>query len=141
MDSPYVVLLVILGTTAILCGGLAVTLRTLKAGAARAAEEDAVSRHDRATTELLKRYFDGKDCAICKQPIPPVQRTGLKPGLLHSATREVRSWDEIPDGGVSSALENQLPLCSECRIAETFRRRFPDRAVDRDPSIRNAHQL
>ena len=33
-------------------------------------------------------------------------------------------------------LEAQLPVCSACRIAESFRERFPDRVVDRDRSGR-----
>ena len=95
--------------------------------------------HDPATTELLKRFFDGKACAICKQPIPPVRRMGLKPGLLNPETRETHLWNEIPDVNLSAALAVQLPVCSACGAAESFRQRFPDRVVDRDQSLQDAH--
>ena len=143
MDSPFVVLPVIIATIAVLCAGLVFSVRRLKANAALAAADgdggdqradaghSAILRRDHATTELLKRFFDGKECAICKRPIPTVQRTGLKPGLLNPRTHEAYSWDEIPNAEVSSALETSLPLCPECRVAESFRHRFPDRVVDR----------
>jgi hypothetical protein len=83
----------------------------------------------------LKRFFDGKECAICKRPIPPVHRTGLKPGLFNPATRETHSWDDIPNVNLPTALETQLPLCSACQVAESFRQRFSDLVVDRDRSV------
>lgn len=87
--------------------------------------------HDHATTKLLKQFFDGKACAICQQPIAAVHNTGMKPGLLNPATHEAHWWDEIPKLDLSSALDTQLPICSSCLVAESFRQRFPDRVVDR----------
>jgi len=144
-------LVVILASAAAVGAGIYLTLRGFKASAARAARVDkdghdpaaaghaAISRHDAATTELLRRFFDGKACAICKRPIPPVQRTGLKPGLLNPATHETHSWDQIPNENVSAALETQLPLCSACQLAESFRQRHPDLVVDRDRLRPDAH--
>jgi len=149
MDLPLLVVIVLV-TAAVLAAGVTFTLRGFKATPARAngAEEDgghqadaphaASSRHDQATTELLRSFFDGRECAICKQPIPPVNRTGLKPGLLNPSTHEAHSWDEIPNVNLSSALQTQLPICSGCLVAESFRQRFPDLVVDRDRSLRNA---
>lgn len=141
MNLPLFVIIII-GTAAAVSAGIVFTVRGFKASAARAtgAEKDAhdtadaapaISRHDHATTELLKRFFDGKECAICKRPIPPVHRTGLKPGLLNPATHETYSWDQIPHENLAAALETQLPLCSGCVVAESFRKRFPDLVVDR----------
>ncbi len=149
MDSPFVVVPVILATLAALFAGLVFSVRKLQANAEGPPDPDlyprapeaGLPRHDHATVEVLKQFFDGKACAICKLPIPPVQRTGLKPGVLDSRTREIRSWDEIPNGSAASALEGHEPVCSDCRIAEAFRQRFPDRPVDRDPSLRDAHPL
>ena len=137
-------LIVIIATAAVVSGGIYLTLRGFRASEARANGGDAgtghdtaaaadhhVSRHDHATNELLKRFFDGKECAICKRPIPPVHRTGLKPGLMNPTTHDTQSWDEIPNGNVASAVENRLPLCPSCVVAESFRHRFADRVVDR----------
>lgn len=141
-------LVVILGTAAVVSVGIYLTVHGFKVSEARASgaangheAADAhppVSRHDPATDEQLKRFFDGKACALCKRPIPPVQRTGLKPGLWNPQTHEAQSWDEIPNGNVSSALQGQLPLCSACQVAESFRRKFPDHVVDRHRALQNS---
>ena len=133
----------IVASAVALGAGTAFTLRwfTTSSAPARGDEKDrhhpaeaahAISPHDHAATELLKRFFDGKECAICGRPIPPVHRTGLKPGLLNPATRDTYSWDEIPNETLSAALETQLPVCSACQVAESFRHRFPDLVLDRD---------
>lgn len=120
---------VIIATVAALSLGIAFTVWRFRARTA----------HDRASTQLLTRFFDGKVCAICKRPIPPVHRTGLKPGLLDPTTHETHSWDEIPDANLAAALETQLPVCSACEVTESFRHRFPDLVLDRDKSLQNAH--
>lgn len=139
-------LVVIIASAAVVGTGIYLTLRGFKASEARAAGLDVSGHdasagkhttavripHDSATTELLKRFFDGKACAVCKKPIPPVHRTGLKPGLLNRDTHETRAWDHIPNENLSSALETELPVCSECVVAESFRHRHPDLVVDRD---------
>lgn len=139
-------LLVIIASAAVVGTGIYLTLRGFKASEARAAGLDVSGHHasagnhttvakvphDSATTERLKRFFDGKTCAVCKKPIPPVHRTGLKPGLLNPESHETRAWDHIPNENLSSALETDLPLCSECVVAESFRHRHPDLVVDRD---------
>lgn len=150
MNFPLLVVIVV-ATAAAVSAGIAFTVRGFKASATRAADAErnghdtsraahaAVSRHDPASVELLKRFFDGKACAICKRPIPPVQKTGLKPGLWNPTTHETHSWDQIPTGTVAAALETELPLCSACVVAESFRQRFPDRVVDRERSLQDAH--
>ena len=147
MDVTLAVIIVV-ATAAVVAAGITFTVRGFRASA-RGDEKDrrppaepaaaTASRHDHATTDALKRFFDGKSCAICKQPIPPVNRTGLKPGLWNPATRETHSWNEIPTGNLPATLQNQLPVCSSCQVAESFRKRFPDLVVDRDRSLQNAH--
>jgi len=141
-------LVVILGATATaVSAGIYLTLRGFKASEARAngnghataaPAQTAPSRHDHATNEQLKRFFDGKQCVICKRPVPPIHRTGLKPGLWNPTTHETHSWDQIPNGDLSSMLEGQLALCPSCVVAESFRQRFPDRVVDRERSLQSA---
>src|SRR6516162_9426036 len=81
-------LVVIIASAVAVSAGIYLTVRGFKASAARAAAGDgngqqpgaaadaALSRHDQATIDLLKRFFDGKECALCKRAIPAVQRTG-----------------------------------------------------------------
>jgi hypothetical protein len=139
-------LVVIIASAVAVSAGIYLTVRGFKASAARAAAhangqlpsdaagESPVSRHDQATIDLLKRFFDGKECALCKRAIPPVQRTGLKPGLLNPTTHETYSWDRIPHDNLTAVLETHSPLCPTCQVAESFRQRHPDLVVDRDRS-------
>ena len=148
MNVPFLVV-VALATAAVVSAGLVFTVRGFRA-AARASDPQrnghdpapsghAISRHDPATTEQLKRFFDGKDCAICRKAIAPVQRTGLKPGLLNPTTHETHAWEQIPSGNLTSLLDGELPLCPSCVVAESFRQRFPDRVVERERSLQGAH--
>jgi hypothetical protein len=147
LNVPLLVV-VALATAAVVSVGLAFTVRGFRASAARAdpqknghdpaAAGHAISRHDHATNEQLKRFFDGKACAICHKTIPPVQRTGPKPGLLNPTTHHTHAWDEIPSDNLSSLLDAALPLCPSCMVAESFRERFPDRVVERDRSLQGA---
>lgn len=94
--------------------------------------------HNHATNHLMKRFFDGKECAVCKRPIPPVRLSGLRPGLLDRTTNKTYSWDDIPDADVPGALERLVPICSDCEVAEEFRQRFPGRAVDHERALAEA---
>jgi hypothetical protein len=145
MELPSVVVIVVFAVTAaVLWAGTVITFRAFKASAVPAtgpadsnhhtveAAHTSIARHDRVTTDLLKRFFDGKACAICKRPIPTVQRTGMKPGLMNRETHATYSWDHIPNENVPSMLESHLPVCFDCQLAESFRQRFPDLVVDRD---------
>jgi hypothetical protein len=140
-------LIVLIATAAAVSAGLYLTVRGFKASAARAAAGNghshdhsgaapapSVSKHDQATIDLLKRFFDGKACGICKRPIPQVQRTGPKPGLLDPATHHAYSWDHIPHDNLTSVLDTHVPLCSTCAVAEAFREHHPELIVDRDRS-------
>jgi hypothetical protein len=139
MILPLVVLVV---SAAVIGAGCYLTVRGFRASAARAnngghaatTHAPAAVSHDQTATELLKRFFDGSACAICKRAIPPVQRTGPKPGLLNPETHESHSWDHIPNDNLSSTLETHLPLCSACVLAQSFRQHHPDLVVDRDRS-------
>jgi hypothetical protein len=40
-------------------------------------------------------------------------------------------WSEIPAEELPEVFETHLPVCWSCHIAETFRREYPKRVVDR----------
>jgi hypothetical protein len=93
----------------------------------------AVSPEDTLAANILKRWFDGRDCAICKRPIGVIHTTEPRPGLLNVTTgrREILGWNDIPADHLPQAFESHLPVCANCVIAETFRLEFPDRVTDR----------
>jgi len=86
--------------------------------------------------EVLRRWYAGKTCAICKNAIPPLHAVGPKPGMLNvaSGASVVLTWEEIPAQDLPEAFKTHLPVCSHCQIAEVFRRQFPDLVIDRHDS-------
>ena len=46
--------------------------------------------------------------------------------------REILSWDDIPADHLEAVLDSHLPVCPSCNFAESFRREFPERVIDRD---------
>ena len=148
-------LVVIIASAAAVAAGIYLTVRGFRASEARAAASSgdspdaaptpqaAVPRHDLATIEQLKHFFEGKECAVCKRVIPPV-RTGPKPGLLNPTTHETFSWNHIPHENLNALLETHVPLCPTCQVAESFRQHHPDLVVDRDrvhPTTGSADQM
>ncbi len=89
------------------------------------------SPEDTLVVTMLKRWYAGKSCAICKRAIAPLQRMEPKPGLLNVASHEVLTWEDVPAEQLPAMLESHLPVCANCQVAETFRRQFPDLALDR----------
>jgi hypothetical protein len=86
------------------------------------------------TGDLLRTWFAGKSCAICERPIPPIHRIEQHPGLMNPAnpSRDLISWEEFArDQRLPEMLGSHLPVCSNCVMAESFRRKYPDLVVDR----------
>ena len=93
----------------------------------------ASAPEDTLVTSMLKRWYAGKDCAICRRPIGPIRPAEPTPGLLNvaSPTHETIDWKEIPAEQLPALLDTHLPVCANCHVAETFRRQFPDLVVNR----------
>ena len=82
---------------------------------------------------MAAHFFEGQRCAICQHAIDPINAATLQPGLLDQVTHEASAWDEIPAQDLPEAFRVRKPICANCTLAESFRRRFPDRVVDRIP--------
>jgi hypothetical protein len=82
----------------------------------------------------LRQWYVGRECAVCRREIGPVHITEPRPGLLNVASpgREILSWDDIPADHLEAVLDSHLPVCPSCNFAESFRREFPERVIDRD---------
>ena len=133
--------IVLLATAAVVCAGVFVTFRAF-----RAVDRPPVdvkprhvksNPHDAATTAQLKAFFEGKQCAACTRPISPMHAGDLPPGLLNAKTREAIAWADIPAADLSATLESHVPICSNCVLIETFRRRNPELVVDRHRTVEN----
>jgi len=80
---------------------------------------------------MAAHFFEGRRCTICGNQIDPINAATLQPGLLDLVTHEAAAWDEIPAQDLPAAFHARKPVCANCTLAESFRRRFPDRVVDR----------
>lgn len=91
---------------------------------------------DRQCLTTLKRWYTGRECAVCHREIGPVHATEPRPGLLNVAapSREILRWDDIPADHLQAVLDSHLPVCASCNLAESFRREFPERVTDRNDS-------
>jgi hypothetical protein len=137
--TVVLLVIVLLATAAVVCAGIFFTLRGF-----RAVDRPPVdvkprhakgNRHDAATTAQLKHFFEGKQCAACNRPIPPVHAGELRPGLRNANTHEAVAWDDIPAANLSTTLETHVPICSNCVIIETLRRQQPELVVDRHRTV------
>jgi hypothetical protein len=82
---------------------------------------------------IAVHFFEGKRCAICQSHIDSIHTATLQPGLRDPVTRDVAAWDELPAQNLPDAFQTRQAVCANCTLAESFRRRFPDRVVDRIP--------
>jgi hypothetical protein len=139
--TAVLLVIVLTATAAVVCAGCFFTLRGFRA--ADGPPVDVKPRqakrnpHDVATTARLKHFFEGKQCAACSRPIPPVHVGDLRPGLRNAGTHEEIAWDDIPAADLSTTLESHVPICSHCLVTETFLRQHPELVVDRHRTVEN----
>ena len=140
MTAVFLVI-VLLATAAVVSAGVFVTFRAFRAVDHPPVEvkpkHSKSNPHDAAMTAQLKHFFEGKLCRTCSRPIPPMHAGELRPGLLNASTHEAIAWQDIPAANLSATLESHVPICSNCVIVETFRRRNPELVVDRQRAIEN----
>lgn len=91
------------------------------------------AQHETRARTIAAHFFEGARCAICQQRIEPPNPAALQPGLFDPATYEVAAWDEVPPERLQDVFKGRRAICPNCTLAESFRRRFPDRVVDRIP--------
>ncbi|MFQ5741159.1 MAG: hypothetical protein ACE5JX_19320 [Acidobacteriota bacterium] len=79
---------------------------------------------------LLVRWYRGKSCVLCGKPFQEIHWHDRKPGLM-KPNRETAMWSEFRPEQIPEILSTYLPVCWNCHIAETFRRKYPELVVDR----------
>ena len=105
-----------------------------RAGCDQACAAQIVEAPDETRARTIAgHFFEGARCAICQTRIEPIHSATLQPGLLDPVTRDVAAWDEVPADQLLDQFQVRMPICANCTLAESFRRRFPDRVVDRIP--------
>lgn len=99
-----------------------------------ASSEDCLLRN------ILAKWYEGKECALCGKPFGEVNWLDRKPALMVPGKPSCE-WDEIRPEEVWNVLTTATAVCSNCHIAETFRRRYPELVVDRPWKPGEAHRV
>jgi hypothetical protein len=77
----------------------------------------------------LESWYSGARCCLCGDWFGRIQWFDRKPGL-RAPDGNVFSWEDVASEDLPEILATHRPLCFNCLVAETFRRRFPDRVVE-----------
>lgn len=85
---------------------------------------------DSLVRTVLTNWYGGKSCVFCGKALGKIDWLEHKPALMDSERRTFE-WHEIRAERIPGVLATHLPVCWNCHIAETFRRRYPDLVVDR----------
>ena len=89
-----------------------------------AAPEDCLVRN------ILTRWHQGKSCVHYWKPLEQMNWATHKPALM-GPDHVTLEWSDIRAEALPEVLADYLPVCWNCHIAETFRRRYPHLVVDR----------
>jgi len=95
----------------------------------------AIAPH-RTRPRLPEHFFDGKECALCHRAISEVHSGEEQPGLLNPISRDVVGRETIRAQELPRLLRTHAPICSNCRIVETFCREHAHLVVDRHRLLR-----
>lgn len=87
------------------------------------APEDCLVRN------VVARWYEGKDCAVCHKPLGEIDWLERRPGLVDGSGR-ARPWPDVPPERLPEALEQEQPICFDCYVAATFRREHPELVLD-----------
>jgi hypothetical protein len=79
-----------------------------------AAPENCVVRN------ILAKWYEGKYCVFCGQPVGEAYWTALKPALVRGAA--VERCDQILDEELVETLTTAQPVCSVCYIQRSMNR-------------------
>jgi hypothetical protein len=83
----------------------------------------AAAPRDTLAFSIAKRWYAGKRCALCLEPIAPLPRSGTQPGLLNRALRQppdTITWRDVPAQELPAVLSTYLAVCARCHMREQF---------------------
>lgn len=84
---------------------------------------------------ILTRWYERKSCAFCRKAFGEIEWHDHKPALLGPDGITVE-WSEIAAERIPEVLATHRPVCWNCHIVESFRRKFPELVTDRPPRPR-----
>ena len=85
---------------------------------------------DCLVANILTKWYEGKDCAACGQPIGQIDWAGSHPALL-VADQESVEWERISADKLTETLGGALPICFACHTANRLVKEHPELVTDR----------
>jgi len=82
---------------------------------------------------ILAEWYQGKKCAFCGRPFRAIHWHDHEPGLVAPHGGAIVAWTAFRPEEVLDVLATHAPVCSDCRVAEGFRREHPELVTDRPP--------
>lgn len=79
---------------------------------------------------ILSRRYENEVCVFCRRPFREIHWHDHRPAFLNPKGITVE-WKDIPPEKLLEVLSTHWPVCWDCHVAETFRRMYPDRVIDR----------
>jgi hypothetical protein len=87
---------------------------------------------------ILTHWYKGRSCVFCGKEFQQIDSYDhravfwydMKPALISPEGRIVE-WFEVPVETLPQVLTTHKPVCWNCLIAETFRRKYPELVVNR----------
>jgi len=79
---------------------------------------------------MLDRWYAGKACALCRQPLGHVDWYEHQPAVRDQEGM-TREWRDIPATSIPEVLSTHQSVCWNCHVAERFRRLHPDLVIER----------
>ena len=90
----------------------------------------SAAQDDCRVDTIARRWFAGKTCVYCHQPITETRVVPHRPALLQPDGSTIE-WADMPAERLPAAFQTHLAVCWNCHVAETFRRIHPELVTDR----------
>ena len=81
-------------------------------------------------SNIVNRWYQGRSCAYCHKPFDEIQWHDHPPAVVDQQGETIE-WTAIPLDHLQQTLSTHWPVCWNCHIAETFRRRHPELVTNR----------
>jgi hypothetical protein len=79
---------------------------------------------------IIAKWYEGKNCAACGQPIGAIDWSGSHPAVLVADQVSVE-WNQIPADKLNGTLAAALPICFSCHTANKLVKDHPELVTDR----------